>query len=1062
VQDTLGKGGMGVVYLAHDDQLDRQVALKVPHVPSVQFPKARMRFLREARAAAALSHPNICPVYDIGEQDGFLYLAMAYIEGDSLAKRLREKGPFAPEEAAQLVLKMALALQEAHGRGIIHRDLKPANVLLNTRDEPVIMDFGLARLLADDEERMTQNGQVMGTPAYMAPEQIRGDVDNLGPSCDIYSLGVVLYEMLTGRPPFRGSLNSVLAQALTQEAPAPSEFRPDLDERLGKICVKAVARDIEHRYATMADFARALTDYLEASTTAMTLPRPGTAPPSKPVPPPDRRAVGPWLAAGIACAVLLVGGVVFGPGFFQRKPAEIAAGPPPTTEATEPAKPPKPAPTTPETPPPPPKPGPEANALAAQVKEVFRARCSECHGAGKARGGVRILDRDLLVKKEMVLPGKPTDSVLIQRLTATDDSVMPPVGQPALAAGDIDAVRKWIAADAPAFPADAPPVAEKEKDPALKNVAGVDHVLKKILEHVRSLPVEDRSYVRYFSINHLLTAGATPEELDLQRDALAKAVNSLSWEPTIVRPKSIDAPHDTVYCVDIRSLGWQKPAFTRARDGKWVPLRFNLFDLALLEYPYGVLYEDAEVFDHVAEEFLLPSGMVRPIPYVRADWFVSVATLPPLYDDFLQLPLEIGPLEERLGVDSARNLKEVVARRAGLTVSGVSRNNRAVERHPSRYGAYWKSFDFRTSKGQENLCQDPVNLKPSGGEMVFHLPNGLQGYYVCDSTGRRIEAAPTEIVTDKFAEDKTVRNGLSCMRCHDAGMKGFKDDVRAATERLPGTPGFDRRLVMRLYPPQEEMDRLVEEDTRRFQKALEQALGKPQVREPLVPVTHRFLDAPLQLVQAGGELGLVDSKELPVIFKLPQLSSLGLAPLAADGSIRRDTWESYYDVVVRNLGIGVPVVPLDSITRLEVTTSPLAAGTELRTNKKNNQFEPGDGMLVYVTNRSVGDLYIELIGTSARGEKTILTAPGLVVRAGQSYTFPPDGKPVKIRGGLGKEQITLFASDQAFPAGVVVRAENIGDRVVHLFYEMSRRDQRLRLRTDPARIVKKTIEIETR
>src|SRR5437899_182451 len=140
------------------------------------------------------------------------------------------------------------------------------------------------------------------------------------------------------------------------------------------------------------------------------------------------------------------------------------------------------------------------------------------------------------------------------------------------------------------------------------------------------------------------------------------------------------------------------------------------------------------------------------------------------------------------------------------------------------------------------MFKDPITFGFSGGEMIFSLPNGLQGYYLANAKGARLELAPTDIVTDKFAEDKTVRNGLACMRCHDSGMKDFVDTVRPAVERLPGSPGIDKRQVLLLYPEQKEMDEYVKQDKKRFTNALERLLGKKQTTEPLVPVSQRFLD----------------------------------------------------------------------------------------------------------------------------------------------------------------------------------------------------------------------------
>jgi serine/threonine-protein kinase len=638
---------------------------------------------------------------------------------------------------------------------------------------------------------------------------------------------------------------------------------------------------------------------------------------------------------------------------------------------------------------------------------------------------------------------------------------MPPAGQPRLSAADVDLVRRWIAAGAPPFPADAPRPAQKKKDPAFKDVLGVDHVLKKILAHVRTLKRADRPFVRYFSINHVLSAGATPAELDTQRQALAKAINHLSWEKGVARPKPIDEPAGTVFAVDLRDLGWHAQPLQRWRGNRPAgKSRLNLWDLALLEYPYAIFYEDSETFDHLLEEYLVPARLVRPVPYVRADWFVSTATQPPLYHDFLRLPHTLADLEKRLEVDAADNLDKYVARRAGMAVSGVSRNNRVVERHPSRYGAYWKSFDFRSSRGRENMFKDPIDLHPAGGEMIFNLPNGLQGYFVTDGKGERVDFAPTEVVTDKFAEDKTVRNGLACMRCHDQGMKDFEDAVRPALLKLPGSPGFDKRQALKLYPEQKEMDKYLKKDGRLFLEAMERVLGKPQSREPLIPVSQRFLDRPLHLSAAAGELGYPEGTGLAAVFRAPKFTALGLVPLAAQGVVRRDTWEDYFDQVVRDLGLGVPLVPLDGLTRRDYPAAAAALDVELKTNKRGNVFEPGDNLVISVVNRSKQALYVELTGTSTTGRKVILSS-GVKVKAGQTYRYPPKGA-VKMRGGLGKELITLLAGTAEFPAGELLRGEGVADRVVHRFYDVSLKGKRPLLRYDPAALGKKTIEIETR
>ena len=270
----LGKGAMGVVYLAEDTQLERQVALKTPHFEQQPTEELLERFYREARAAATLRHPNICPVYDVGQIEGTHYISMAYIEGNPLSAFVRTK-PQPERQILLVVRKLAQALQEAHEHGIVHRDLKPANIMVDKRNEPVIMDFGLARQLQREQNiRITQSGMLIGTPAYMSPEQIDGDPDKVGPQSDQYSLGVILYELLTGQLPFRGSLSAVMAQILTKETTRPSQLRPDLDLRIEAVCLKMMAKDPAQRFASLSAVAEELAGILRNPARQATLQRP--------------------------------------------------------------------------------------------------------------------------------------------------------------------------------------------------------------------------------------------------------------------------------------------------------------------------------------------------------------------------------------------------------------------------------------------------------------------------------------------------------------------------------------------------------------------------------------------------------------------------------------------------------------------------------------------------------------------------------------------------------------------------------------------------------------------
>jgi serine/threonine protein kinase len=304
----LGQGGMGRVYLAHDPLLDRQVALKVPTLSVEDGPEVLQRFTREAQAVAALHHPHLCPVYDVGIEQGTPYLTMAYLDGMPLSEAISAEVFWAPDRAARLVRLLALALADAHAHGVIHRDLKPANVILTPRGDPVLTDFGLARRLLKDDIRLTQPGSLVGTPAYMAPEQTLGSTASQGPACDIYSLGVVFYELITGRLPFTGSLMDVLVKIATEPPQPPSKLRPGLNPGWDRICLRALAKSPGDRFQSMGEFALAVENVLGLLEEAQPRRTPelasGTSLPSRPVALQKKR----WLAVAFLGCLLALGG----------------------------------------------------------------------------------------------------------------------------------------------------------------------------------------------------------------------------------------------------------------------------------------------------------------------------------------------------------------------------------------------------------------------------------------------------------------------------------------------------------------------------------------------------------------------------------------------------------------------------------------------------------------------------------------------------------------------------------------------------------------------------------
>lgn len=271
VRKQLGQGTFGVVYLAYHSFLDIQVAVKMLRAEALSSAQAVERFLREAKLLAKMDHPNVLRVYDAGRHGEDYYIAADFIPGNDLAEVIPDGG-MEPRRAAKLVIQMLRALGYAHGRGIVHRDVKPANARLRADDTLVLMDFGLAGLTVREQSstgdfksqmRLTQAGAVMGTPAYMAPEQASGMTEQVGPEADLYSVGVVLYELLTGQLPFEAANLPALLYAVVHAEPTPpTQLRSDLDPELEAICLKALAKQPQQRYRSAEEFEMALEEWL--------------------------------------------------------------------------------------------------------------------------------------------------------------------------------------------------------------------------------------------------------------------------------------------------------------------------------------------------------------------------------------------------------------------------------------------------------------------------------------------------------------------------------------------------------------------------------------------------------------------------------------------------------------------------------------------------------------------------------------------------------------------------------------------------------------------------------
>src|SRR5437773_2011607 len=258
----IGRGGQGVVYRAHQKSLNRAVALKVIGLGPWTTETHLKRFRREAEAAASLEHPYIVPIYEVGEREGSCYFSMKFVEGGQLDEVIR-RTPISIPQAVELIAKLARTVHYAHEHGILHRDIKPGNILLDAKGEPLLTDFGLAGLV-EAESTITRTLEVMGTPSYMAPEQAAGEHTKLGKATDVYALGAVLYQLLTGHPPFAGGTSYQTIRLLLDTEPRqPRLWNPKIDRELSTICLKCLEKDPKRRYSSPLALAEDLEHWLK-------------------------------------------------------------------------------------------------------------------------------------------------------------------------------------------------------------------------------------------------------------------------------------------------------------------------------------------------------------------------------------------------------------------------------------------------------------------------------------------------------------------------------------------------------------------------------------------------------------------------------------------------------------------------------------------------------------------------------------------------------------------------------------------------------------------------------
>ena len=529
--------------------------------------------------------------------------------------------------------------------------------------------------------------------------------------------------------------------------------------------------------------------------------------------------------------------------------------------------------------------------IAQDAYAIFERSCFICHGPTGSYKETLLIEHNTLIENGTVVPGNPNTSELYNRLVTTDIAKRMPLGQPQLSAQSIDTIRNWILAGAPDW------TATSTTDGSFISST---EILNTIETHLMSLAPFDRAFARYFSMTHLYNTGESAQILQEYRNGLSKLINSLSWGSTVTNPQPID-PQGTIFYIDLRHYEWDR------NDG-WTQIEGA--------YPYHIPFDAPTQTALRAQLGRLQTEMNCDVPSIHIDWFLATASLPPLYHDLLSLPLTDRELETQLDVDVVRNLLNapgVRVWRAGFNNSGVSNNNRVVERHTSRYGAYWKSYDFAGNVGTQNIFTHPISFTHDGGEVIFNLPNGLQSYYLVNASGFRLDDAPINIVSNPAASDPTVRNGLSCMGCHTEGMKTFEDQVRPVIESN-ATPAYDKAQALRLYAEKSAMDALVAEDMERYREALEATGGTFDDIEPISRF-HEAFQGTVDVAHAAASVGLETEVFLEKIRENVGLQNIGLLVLDSEnGSVKRDAWTSSFRDIVFALDFPESFIPPTVIT----------------------------------------------------------------------------------------------------------------------------------------------------
>lgn len=656
---------------------------------------------------------------------------------------------------------------------------------------------------------------------------------------------------------------------------------------------------------------------------------------------------------------------------------------------------------------------PPSDPVAAAAFNVLERNCARCHQEGKlinrerpAKNFGNILKlEEIAANPSYVLPGNPLGSKLFRQIA---DKEMPydvnyegETKYGTLSEGDLKALEAWIAA----LGTKATASCESHKLITPEAMIGF------MAADLDRQPVPRRATTRYLTLTHLANTCTAPAAMTVYRQGAIKFLNSLSRSSDVVKLETVD-PEATILRFNLLDLGWS--------TADW--------DSLLAVYPYNV-QPDTQI------NAALSSGARTPLTYLRADWFVFTASQPPLYDVLLRLPTTFQELARDQRVNVETDIRNFVAQRAGFQKSGVSQNNRLIERHPSRSGYFWTSYDFAGNRDRQNLFAFPLGpggagFYHDGGETVFSLPNGFQGYYLNKASGERLDKGPTTIVRDASRKDFAVTNGISCMGCHDQGMRKAKDEIRDSVLGARSFPRDVREAVEGLYPPRDKMDAVIEADGKRFSDAMARAGLDPTLKlngvEMINALFKRYEDD-LDLTLAAAELG-IQSKQFSDAANDANAKVKPLLRRLQQSSVPRDQFEVMFGDLAAEMTDLRPIRIANARQPqgfAETLAQPISV-TDLSLTSDADSYRQGDSPVFTIV--APRDCFLTLTDVDEKGEGTVLLPNKYQqdnrIRAGVPVQFPGVGAPFQFRmKDKGTETVVAVCA---------VRAEG-GDGIRHDF-----------------------------